>query len=374
MKKSTKQSTQRLQRQPQNVSVQAGAVTEGIADGVSLSKKFFNTLFKGLDKLLDIKGWETKHKGIVTVDGEEWSQYQYRSGSDDIVDVYIRPDESSRGHIDLVIKYAGKSYPCKHNPIKKEKLQDYITTFMDEHDLGSNEGQVTSTAASNKIQVTLKRVTAGTEDTINLVAISANCNISAANHMLDDVLADDEFTDMITEEPVSYEIVEVEDEDEYDVNEIDNSEVDTSSCYEDMLRAAVILSNDIHSIIWGAKGLKLKELRDQLECRTWDCRNFINTLAELVVEKTGKIPHLSQYCNESDIPDLSAGFGIESGIRVAQHSFEQFIDTIEGYYVNLDHDVQTLVDQWIRDLKKQCEYFMERQLMSEDLSQAVSHS
>lgn len=348
--------------------VQAGA----LSDAASTTKKFLDKLIDGMGKWLDIKGWERKDEGEVELNNNIYTKIKYLSGNNDVVYAYIRPDEEKEKYVHLIVEYKKKLYPCKHNPIKESQIFDYMTEFMDKFDLGSNEGEQIEVDSSDNVRVTLKKVTAGTTAKIHLGAINpGRYSIKAAIDMLNDVLADDEFASNVPEESTSYEISEVADADEYDVNQIDNDAVDLTATYLHMLESAVIMQRDFQSIMWGASGHELHELRRQIESRMWDCSRYIDVLAELVVEKTQQIPHLSNFCDTQTIPDLSVGFDLESGLRVAQHSAKQFIDTLEGYYVNLDHDIQDMIDVWLRDLKKWCDYFVERQISPTAISETT---
>lgn len=339
--------------------IQAGA----LSDAASTTKKFLDKLIDGMGKWLDIKGWKREDEGQVDLADGTYSKIKYMSGNNDVVYAYIKPDEKKEKHVHLIVEYKKKQYPCKHNPIKESQLFDYMTEFMDQFDLGSNEGEQVEVDSSDNVRVTLKKVTAGTTAKIHLGAINpGRYSIKAAMEMLTDVLADDDFADSIPEESASYEIIDLSEEDEYDVNEIENDAVDLNSTYLHLLQSAITMQRDFQSVMWGACGHELNELRRQIESRMWDCNYYVNTFAELVVEKTGQIPHLSNFCDLEAIPDLSVGFDLESGLRVAQHSAQQFVDTLEGYYVNLDHDIQNTIDNWIRDLKKWCDYCIARQI------------
>ena len=54
------------------------------------------------------------------------------------------------------------------------------------------------------------------------------------------------------------------------------------------------------------------------------------------------------------------GFDIDTGYSVLTTEVKKYIDTLECYYCNLPHDVQSLLDDWIREWKHQTDYLIAR--------------
>ena len=348
-----------------NTSGRPIAVQAGVIDDVSsIVKKLFDTIFKGIDKLLDGRGYDKKDSKEVDVDdspsGENYfgTETIYESGNGDQVKVTVVQTSKNPDKFTVTVKANGHREIVKKN-VKSNKIDDVVTSYMDSELSATNEGPIES---SKRLQVTLKRVAASTGAEIHLTAINANYSIVEAMTDLDVILADDEFANMITDEPKSFEITEVEDEDEYDVNEMDeDEEVDTTETYSSMFFAALQLQYNLQYIHWGAKGEQFAEIHRMVDSIMWCAREHVDVLAELMVEKTGVVPHpgTAQFAQLPD-PD---GLNFQSSLEYAITSIHDFIDVLEGYYVNLDHDVQGQLDSWIRDMKKNADYFMKRQTL-----------
>lgn len=340
--------------------VQAGDKLNAIKDGLSISRQLFNKVFNLFDSITKALDWKlAKEKDITTKDGRPGKLYEYDTSSGVRVTMMVGfyPDDDSV--VDLSLSAKGLQ-GVDRVKLPQNMVDTVLQKWCQHHKLGKIE-------SAKSLKVTLSRVCAGTEDTINLTAINANYNITAALDDLNNVLDSEEFVDSLTEDEQSFEIVEVPESNEYDVNPID--EVDVNSTYHELLGAAIRLYHDAQSIRWGAKGLQMHELYSVIDNKLWDYRYWIDMLAELVVEKTGQVPHISSYCNSQDAIDTSAGFDVENGIRTFQHCLQEFVSILEGYYVNLDHDIQNIVDGWIRECKKQSDYYMERRL---EVSPAVA--
>lgn len=341
------------------VSGQLLAVQASVIDDVSsIVKKLFDTIFKGIDKLLDGRGYDKKDEKEVEDGGHAGTETIYESGNGDQVSVQVFQTNDNPEQFTVIVKAKGHKEVVKKN-VKRNKIDDIITTYMDSELGATNEGPIES---SKRLQVTLKRVTASSGAEIHLTAINANYSIVEAMTDLDTILADDEFANMVTDEPKSFEITEVEDEDEYDVNEMDeDEEVDTTETYANMFFAALQLQYNLQYIHWGARGEQFAEIHRMVDSIMWCARENVDVLAELMVEKTGVVPHpgTAQFATLPD-PD---GLDFQASLEYAITSIHDFINVLEGYYVNLDHDVQGQLDSWIRDMKKNADYFMKRQTL-----------
>ena len=87
----------------------------------------------------------------------------------------------------------------------------------------------------------------------------------------------------------------------------------------------------------------------------------IDTIAEWCVEYTGVVPNVLTY-QYTPIATVQ-GFDFQTGIDTAKKLIDDYISVLECYYVNVEHDVQSVMDDWIRNLKQKSNYFMERALM-----------
>lgn len=330
---------------------------------MNLAKKALDIVFKGLDKCIkDMEGSNTKYDFNVTKtkdveeDGVKGKYYLFEVGDKGtVLDVTLFKIEDNEDSFMIRIEGDGLE-KFEKGPIKREEIEKYVTDYCDKYDLGSVEEGI-DVNSSRRLSVTLQRVRGSKEDTINLTAINANYNATEALDDLDAVLSDDDFVELITEKPASFDIVEVDDE--YDVQPADA--VDTSKTFEIMLQSCVNTYHNLQTIHWGSKGNKFKELHSFIETLIWDTQSNVDTIAEWCVEYTGVVPNVLTY-QYTPIATVQ-GFDFQTGIDIAKKLIEDYISVLECYYVNVEHDVQSVMDDWIRNLKQKSNYFMERALM-----------
>ena len=349
---------------------------------VDTAKKMISKIFKGINSCfnsLASNGWTKSSEEDIEEDGVAGKLFKFKTGSGNVVEVKLFGVESHPGNYIIRIAHdGGKDVWESDNLIPNDKVAEKITAYADKYDLGAVEDEyddedddlgddsegddedstdLNSTAAGSSIQVTLKRVTAsnGVSD-IHLCAVNAS-TCAHPMSVIKDVLADDDFVAEITSKPVSYDIMV--DTDGYDVQQTDT--VDTSGTYLEMLRATFQCYYNIESIRWGAMGEQRSELIRTVESIQWSIQYKIGNLAQLCVEKTGIVPNM---LNMQYTPiDVSSGVEFNRGIALAKQQLDELIQVLECYYVNLDHDVQTATDGFIRELRDQSDYVLDRTLM-----------
>lgn len=345
--------------------VKAGPVMDTV-------KSIVDALFRGLDRALsDVDKIGTKKKEEnIEEDGVQGKYLLYETADGSILEVKLFAVEEHPDYFIVRVRIDEDDSTAKESekPLRKDQVSNFITNYAEEHDLGTLEEGIDvndnvgmeddEVFQGTKISVTLQRVSAGNEDTINLCAINAS-NAVKAMSILEDVLSDDAFVATITAEPASFEITEADDE--YDVQDTDT--VDTSRTFEEMLKACVECYHNLECIHWAAKGKKFHEIHSYTESLMWDVRYNIDTIAEWCVEFTKKAPNVLAY--QYTPLDPSEGYDFESAMSAAKYQLDNYIKVLECYYVNVDHDVQSVMDNWIRDLKKKSNYVLDRTLMPE---------
>lgn len=349
------------------------AVKAGAA--LNLVGKLIDKLFKGLDSMfrdLSEAGLKEKKREEIEEDGIPGMYLMYDALDEDDkshnieLKLFTSPDKPGK-YFMRIQHDDGKDLEEPDKFFTKDQISPFVLEYAQNHglislneaiDVYDNVGMEEDELFQNsKISVTLQRVTAGSEDTINLCAIDAGSDAVKAMSILDAVLADDEFAGRITEEPVSFEIVEMEDE--YDVNE--TQDVDTSKTFEEMLRACVECHHNLQAIHWGAKTNKFHDIHSFVESLIWSIQYNIDQIAEWCVEYTKQVPNVLNYQYSS--VDTSQGFDYDTAMNAAKGQLDNYIKVLECYYVNVEHDVQSVMDNWIRDLKKQSNYVLDRSLM-----------
>lgn len=297
----------------------------------------------------------------IEQDGIKGKLLLYEVGDNHTVEVKLFGVEKHPGKFVVGVQADGEDYK-ESDVLTEDNIIDFITDYAEDHDLGSVSGDYIEVEedeqvdSANKISVTLQRISSSTEDTINLCAINAGSSVSNAMKMLNDVLQDDEFAASISTEPSSFEITE--EGDSYDVEEIDS--VDVSATFENMLQACIQCYHNLQTIHWGAKGDKFAELHSYTESLLWDVSYHQDTIAEWCVEYTEKVPVVLGY---QYVPiECVDGFDFNQGMEKTKELIDGYLSVLECYYVNVEHDVQSILDNWIRDLKKRSNYMLDRTL------------
>ena len=339
------------------------------------AKLVIDAIFKGLDscmKDLEDHGLEKKKEEDIEEDGVKGKYLMYSTGSDHIIELKLFGVESHPGKYMVRIQHDDGQdlLEVDDKLFSNDDISKFVLDYAEKYDLGALEEGIDvndnvdmkndDLFQSSKISVTLKKVTASDNSTdIHLCAINAGGNPVRAMKVLADVLDDDEFVDAITEEPVSFEITETASD--YDVEEATG--VDTSETFREMLRACVECYHNLQSIHWGAKTSKFRDIHSFVESLIWSIQYNVDTIAEWCVEYTKSVPNVLEF---SYTPiQVADGFDFGSAMSAAKAQIDNYIAVLECYYVNVEHDVQSVMDNWIRDLKKQSNYVLDRSLITE---------
>lgn len=326
---------------------------------MNLAKKALDIVFKGLDKCIkDMEGSNTKYDFNVTKtkdveeDGVKGKYYLFEVGDKGtILDVTLFKIEDNEDSFMIRIEGDGLE-KFEKGPIKQEEIEKYVTDYCDKYDLGAVEDSVDAYART-KISVSLQRVQGSTEDTIELTAINANCNASAAMLALDTVLGSEEFLETITTEPKTFDIVEIN-EDEYDVEPSESIDIDTSNTFTELFKSSVQTLHNIEAIGWGAKGPNMQDLQCFIESLLWQLQDEYRSISKWSVSQDNTILNALNYQYVS-VP-VDSGFTFEEGMNVAATLLEEHIKTLDMYYPNLSHEMQNCVDNWLRELNDRCTF------------------
>ena len=334
-----------------------------------------DAIFKGLDscmKDLEDHGFEKEKEEDIEEDGVKGKYLMYSTGSDHIIELKLFGVESHPGKYMVRIQHDDGQdlLEVDDKLFSNDDISKFVLDYAEKYDLGAIEEGVDvndnigmgedELFQSTKIAVTLKKVTAADHSDIHLCAIDASSDPIHAMSILEQVMDDDDFVACITEEPVSYEITETADS--YDVSETES--VDTSNTFEEMLKACVECYHNLQAIHWGSKGEKFRDIHSIAESLLYSVQYNMDSIAEWCVEYTKKVPNVLDY--QYTALDTSCGFDFESGVRAVKQQIDNYISVLECYYVNVEHDVQSVMDNWIRDLKKQSNYVLDRSLLPEE--------
>lgn len=229
-----------------------------------------------------------------------------------------------------------------------EDLDEEIKAYIDANkDFNLN--------ASTKLKIDATFIKASTNNEVSLTAINTNCDITAAWDIIDEIADIDEFVDGLGEDPKSFSIEE--NDDGYTIEEIE--EVDTSSTYDKLFEAACSLSEVLRAYRW-AIGYRNWYQHPSLDCANSCIETIVDTTAFWVLENTDHyaLPCLTLPIEPTleEVRDSSGEISIDLMQDVVKSMLETFIDILDGFYINLSHDEQAQVDEWIAELKRQVAY------------------
>lgn len=334
--------------------------TSGLSDAI---KSFLNKL-SGIfvtiaDHIID-DGMKVKD---VKENPDGSTTWEILTGSENVFFVNMKPIDKEKSVFNLHFYTEDKEKEYDKELVKKEKINDIITDVCDDWFAASVEGiknketgEEFNMSSSRRMRVSLKRVSAGTEDEIRLTGIMANYNACEALDDLNTILSDDALIEQITNEGSVFDVLD--EGDGYDVApcECENCAIDLTTIFNQLLTSAYTLYFNLKTIHWNAKGQNFFELHSASESYEWRVQSQIDALAEMCVEKTGRICNPVEFARAASGVDATNGFTRDDGYTWIQSNIKEFVAALEMYYCNFDHDIQSVFDEWIRSWKIECDY------------------
>ena len=218
--------------------------------------------------------------------------------------------------------------------------------YADNADLGAQ--------ASKHISVTLKKIQASSDFEI----LSLNSNYLPGDTLddIDEIVNQDEFIDVLTEEPQTFDIKV--DDDGFDIEKCDEcAQCDPCASLCEVFRSGIRAYRNLYILHWMASGNDMMKLHNLSEEMYDELKDEIDTVGELLVEKQGTVPQLDFACDYIPVQQ----YDFQTGLDQIKSLIQMYIDCIDYAYCNQDLDVQSTLDEWLRYWKKQINYFVERQ-------------
>lgn len=335
-----------------------------ISNVTSLLKSTINTIFKGLDSLMNFDGMtlkETKDiKGDVNGKERIGREFLYQTHNGESLEVYLFAIEDNKDQ--FVIRIVSDKYGTfEKEPITKNEVEKYVTQYADKYGLDGIEDFI-DINSSKQLKVKLQKVTSSGEISVNLTAINANYDAELAVSNLNTLLNNDDFVNSITDNPCCYEIIDSGDE--FDISTIDDFSVsDTCSCIID---TAMKMWCNLSVINWAAIGKDFNDLRNICDNFKWRLMQEIEFFGELSVEFDDKVANPGIGTSTDNIAPIinndGTGFTFEFGLELINCMAESYLSVLDIYYVNFSHDVQNWLDNEIRVWKKDIKYYIKQKL------------
>lgn len=329
------------------------------AGALSDAKSLIQTLINGIDKMFSAackeRNWKMS-EGEDNSDGSTTYTISERRGK---IRVKISPMDESGNKFKIEAKgNNGRTYNAK-NMTKKDldkalnnmcdKIFGKSKTGGDNTVEDMNASSSTNLGGSSTIKAKLRKVTSAKETQVDLVAIQCSTPADALS-VIELVVGDDDFVNSLPEGESSYCITD--DGSDYDVNYMaEDDNIDVDECYQSMLNAALILESEVRYLKWNVQGEDSEYLRNVICNQTWGITSQIDTLADICMEKLHSVEHpmcaYSKQCEQ--LPCVDQTNDAECTVAALKKSYDEYTAVLECYYCNLPHDIQNVVDGWIRE-------------------------
>lgn len=210
--------------------------------------------------------------------------------------------------------------------------------------------------SSKELKITLSKIVGSNE--IELTAFTSNYDPGQSLDDLDEILQLPEFVDTIpTDKPQTFNVSV--DCDDFTINTIDDISVDPYTGLTELLKYGVDTYRQLYLLHWMACGNDMMKLHDLCQELYEELIQEIDTLGELIVEKTGSVINPQEICSDNIIEVKK--FTYQDGLSILSSLISYYIDLIDYIYINQSSDVQSILDDWLRYWNKQLNYFIKRQ-------------
>ena len=217
----------------------------------------------------------------------------------------------------------------------------------------SNNDQVNS---SKRINACLHKVVSATGYDVVLSKVYGNYSPSEMAADLDELLNCDNFISQLPEEPTCYEVVTTDDE--MDVSECQMPKM--CNPIPQLLTICIGTYNNLKHIHWNFKGTHFDDVHNLTDNEAYTVMSMIDTLAELSVEICGCVPHIVELTPDEDL-DIPTSCA-ESALMYVKKDLIKLADALDFYECNFDKDIQDMFSGWVRQLRKDADFFISGRL------------
>lgn len=311
--------------------------------------------FKALDKLFDSSDI-SDIKEEKNPNGDKYGKgasFKFRDEFENDVQVAVFP-EKERGKNTVILEMNGEQEEFKN--VDSEDVVPTIQKFVEEISGGHVDIE---TNASNKIYAKFKRICASKSDCIELISIKCDTDPHTALMVIDNIMDNNDLMAEVTEDGTSFEIADNGDELIANVCDDDACCECDMNPFEYMLLYGYGYWSILKGVHWNAKGYGFEKLHRYAD-NDEDIHTQIDMLSEWSVQFYGKVPDMIYFMNKLDPLNVVEGFCYEDGIKVIQAAQINFIDAMRLKYNEVPPEIQSVLDDWILEYKKEAHYFLER--------------
>lgn len=330
-------------------------------------------LLKALPKYLGNGINEVVKRGIKVeeskpVDGKNYDSgiiFVATSGKGTVIKCKVVPVPERKGRFNMYIKSKdGKkaAYPS----IGQDQMDDKITEFFDkfygeafedadnneddfnmeefneDEDANNQSADSDDASSSSKLFMKLSKVTSGTDVHVNLESVMANYNSVSALADMTAVVNNDEFVSMLDSTPKCYQVTTVDDQ----LDVADTEAMPNFNPFAELLRGYYLTVLNLDYLSTNYSDASMNRLDPYY--LSSDIRYWIHNIVT--------IAKVSGFCTPNPIDLIQGQQGIdcqnsESGLCSMKSILENLLATIELYYANFSHDIQSILDDNIIQIK-----------------------
>lgn len=343
-----------------NESVNSGVILSLLG---KLSKSFQKSVMNLVDKGLNVdEVKESSDGGII---------FRAVSGKGTMIKVKGIPSAGNKKLFDIYIKSKdGKKQ--KYLGVKPEDIDNKITEFFDKEygetleygyqdakedkeEHGETQDIDTSdfedTNSSKKLLVKLKKSISASETLVDLVAVTANYNACEAMNDLNQVVCNDAFVATIPNEATCFEIVP--DETGYEVNPCEEFKCEDPFSF--ILKAGFSAMLKLQMLHWNIKGINFREVHNMIGDFVYKISYQLDSISEIAMQTRDLSPNVIELLQGETYNNTIPSSEV-AAVECARQIIMDFVDTMNLYYPNFDHDVQSVLDNYIADWKSEAQY------------------
>ena len=207
---------------------------------------------------------------------------------------------------------------------------------------------------SKHISVILKKIQASSD--LEILSLDSNYLPGDTLNDIDEIINQDDFVNVLTEEPQAFDI-EVDD-DGFDIEKCEEcKECDPCASLCEVFKSGIRAYRNLYILHWMSSGNDMMKLHNLSEEMYDELKDEIDTVGELLVEKQGTVPQLDFPCDYISVQK----YEFQTGLDQIKSLIQMYIDCIDYAYCNQDSDVQSTLDEWLRYWNKQLNYFIKGQ-------------
>lgn len=324
-----------------------------VSDIANAAKKMFNTASNVFKKFIDL-GMEIKEDKTKSTDTKkEFTAKMTLVNENDELDtkeyecmIFVEPDAVDSSKVKVTVAdNNNEEYKVVNNladPIK-DAIKDLVHTL----NAGYVVDFIESANGSAKLSVTLQKVQSADGISVNLLAIKASSDPVASTHMLNDLLDNEEFTDIILDTPTSFEITDTEDD--YDIAQVD--EIDPcENVYYPLVYSACCAWYMLKKLGWNYR------VEDDLYTYIRELANYlmddIDMMNSLSMDQYGCCTDiLDTLCEEVDDESYLEDMTHDAVKQLVMDIMSDYIAVLEYYSVNMYgqpgyENVQDVIDDY----------------------------